>query len=212
VKWIALCLLPFALSANPPKIVVFDFGGVIATSNYHPLATFMSKTMGTEKPPLKKGPSGKKLKEMFNHPPYYWEAYAGKSLGESWIENYRQKQQYLLDPLPGMKELIQSLQELRIQVALLSNTTHGRAAFLQSKGAYAPFNPVLLSCNLGVKKPEKKIYEILIRTLGVQPGQCIFIDNKKCNVEAAKAIGIDAIVFYSAEQLKQELLKRGIAL
>ena len=212
MKWLFFLLLPLSLFATTPKIVVFDYGGVIADANYFPLVAFLSRTMGTPAPPLKQKPFEPTFKESLSKPPSYWEAYAGKTLSKNWVKNYHKNQQYLIDPIHGMHKLIQSLKKLEIQVALLSNTSHARTTFLESKGAYAPFNPVLLSCNLGVKKPNKKIYELLLSTLDIPPQQCLFIDDKERNIDAAKALGIDGIVFHSSQQLKQELLKRGIAL
>jgi putative hydrolase of the HAD superfamily len=74
------------------------------------------------------------------------------------------------------------------------------------------FHPVLLSFEIGVKKPNLKSYQILLDQLKISPQQLLFIDNKEENVKAAKSLGIDAITFINAKQLAEELKKRGIIL
>ena len=48
----------------------------------------------------------------------------------------------------------------------------------------------------------------MLEQVNVDPKSCIFIDNKQENVDAAKALGIDAILFTTPEQIKTELAQR----
>ena len=49
--------------------------------------------------------------------------------------------------------------------------------------------------DLGLLKPDPRIYESMREKLGCAFGEILFIDDKPANVEAAKALGINALVF-----------------
>ena len=72
--------------------------------------------------------------------------------------------------------------------------------------------PVLLSYEIGVKKPNPEAFKILLQKLQLSASFVIFIDDRIENVEAAKNQGIDAILFVNPSQLKDELEKRGFYL
>ena len=65
-----------------------------------------------------------------------------------------------------------------------------------------------VSCETGVRKPAPEAYLHASRTLNVAPERCLFVDDRERNCDAARAVGMDAIVFRSAEQLRQELARR----
>ena len=71
-------------------------------------------------------------------------------------------------------------------------------------------NGAVYSFDVGVRKPEKEIYEIAMQRANANPQECLFIDDILENIQAAKQIGIEGIHFISSEQLKQELVHLGI--
>ena len=71
-------------------------------------------------------------------------------------------------------------------------------------------NGAVYSFDVGVRKPEKEIYEIAMQRANANPQECLFIDDILENIQAAKQIGIERIHFISSEQLKQELVHLGI--
>ncbi len=71
-------------------------------------------------------------------------------------------------------------------------------------------NGAVYSFDVGVRKPEKEIYEIAMQRANANPQECFFIDDLLENIQAAKQIGIEGIHFISSEQLKQELVHLGI--
>ena len=56
-------------------------------------------------------------------------------------------------------------------------------------------NRIFCSFDLGLLKPDPRIYESMREKLGCAFGEILFIDDKPANVEAAKALGINALVF-----------------
>ena len=107
-----------------------------------------------------------------------------------------------------MYSLVEELQNQQIRVGLLSNVDKRFAKLIGDLGFYQPFDPCLLSCEMGVEKPDPKIYEMLIERLGFPAEEIVFIDDNVENVKAAKKLGLDAIAFESEEQIRKELNQR----
>lgn len=72
------------------------------------------------------------------------------------------------------------------------------------------FNGFVLSYEVGAAKPEAKIYREAIVRARCSAGECLFVDDLAGNVEAAREHGIEAVQFFSAEQLDRELRARGL--
>ena len=69
---------------------------------------------------------------------------------------------------------------------------------------------IILSGEVGMIKPEPGIYELTLQRIGRPAHECIFIDDSPANVEQAKKLGFNTILFKSAEQLEQELKRLNI--
>jgi putative hydrolase of the HAD superfamily len=67
-----------------------------------------------------------------------------------------------------------------------------------------------LSFEVGAAKPEPVIYLRCLESLGVEPGEAFFVDDRRENVEAARALGIEAVLFEGEERLAVELERRGL--
>lgn len=72
------------------------------------------------------------------------------------------------------------------------------------------FDDCVISGIEGVAKPDRRIFEILLGRHGLDPDRTVFIDDSPANVEAATRIGIAAIRFVSADELRGELLALGL--
>lgn len=120
---------------------------------------------------------------------------------ETWI--------YHLPPIPGMEELLVELREKGKRLYLLSNI--GKT-FITHKDEFPilnRFDGCLYSADVGVIKPAREIFECLCKTYGLDPAECIFIDDNADNVAAAKSFGIDALQFFGdAEELKARLFAK----
>jgi 2-haloacid dehalogenase len=62
----------------------------------------------------------------------------------------------------------------------------------------------------GVAKPDRRIFEILLERYRLAPEATVFMDDSPRNVEGARALGINAVHYTGAEQLRQELRALGI--
>lgn len=72
------------------------------------------------------------------------------------------------------------------------------------------FEDIVVSGKEGMRKPFPEIYRLTLDRFGFLPQETVFIDDNLRNVEAAKALGIDAIPFQDAAQLRQSLSERNI--
>ena len=106
-------------------------------------------------------------------------------------------------------QLVSSLKQ-QVHVALFSNIDMRRAELVRAWGHYEPFDTCALSYQIGIENPHRRAFEILLDQLGLEAREVVFIDDKMENVEGAKAVGIDAIPFENAAQVKRELHKRGL--
>lgn len=66
------------------------------------------------------------------------------------------------------------------------------------------------SCYLGVMKPSPAIYRLGLSLAQVSPAEAVMIDDRLQNVQAARYVGLHAIQFVSAEQLREELAGLGV--
>ena len=67
------------------------------------------------------------------------------------------------------------------------------------------FDTVVESSKVGVRKPEPRFYEIACELLGVEPVECVFLDDLGINLKPAAAMGMTTIKVVGAEQAISEL-------
>ncbi len=106
------------------------------------------------------------------------------------------------------KTLMEFINALRPQfaTALLSNAWSGtRTNITQRYNLLDVFDKSIFSAEVGLVKPDERIYRLMLRELGIEPFQAVFIDDLPRNVEAAQGIGIHPVLFTSAEQVLEKL-------
>jgi 2-haloacid dehalogenase len=69
---------------------------------------------------------------------------------------------------------------------------------------------IVLSSEVKVCKPEPDIYKILLQRYRLQAAESVFIDDRQENVDAARDLGIHAILFQTVQQLRKDLKKIGV--
>lgn len=97
------------------------------------------------------------------------------------------------------------------RLILLSNTNEIHFAMIRANyPILRHFHELVLSYEVGAMKPLPLIYEKAIEAAECEPEECFFTDDIAAYVEGAKAAGIDAVQFESAEQIAGELHRRGV--
>jgi len=111
---------------------------------------------------------------------------------------------------PEMTRFVKKLRSQRIKTMVLSNIIKPHIEVIKEHSGYKGFDFVMLSCSLGTRKPELKIYRLALKKLKVKPKECIFIDDIKEFLKPAKKLGIKTILFENPQKLKSDLRKMGI--
>ena len=73
------------------------------------------------------------------------------------------------------------------------------------------FDAHVLSHEVGLLKPDAAIYRLTLDRCGLEAERTLFVDDILANVEGARAVGMHAIVFDSADQVRQELTNFGVS-
>lgn len=108
--------------------------------------------------------------------------------GSLWGEVFRE----IVHWRPEMRALLDELSRTH-RVAILSNTEPTHEAYLREQDL--PIEALLTSCTLGVLKPDDGAYAAATRAVGLPAEECLFVDDKAANVEAARDFGMDAVRF-----------------
>lgn len=112
-------------------------------------------------------------------------------------------------PRESMFSLAVCLRENGYKTAVLSNTEVPSMEYFHRSG-YDMFDVLVFSCAEGTIKPERRIYEITAEKLGSRAEQTVFIDDEPEYIDGAKEIGLNTILFESAEQVKNDLARLGV--
>jgi len=112
-------------------------------------------------------------------------------------------------PTEEMLTLVKSLKK-KYTLAILSNSDLLNSTKYTERGWYSYFNPIILSHELGIIKPDIRIYEVALAKLGIPSNQCVFIDDQEKVLIPARELGMETILFKSIDQLKEELIEKGV--
>ena len=95
--------------------------------------------------------------------------------------------------------MLRSLKMAGYKLYILSNWGKWHFEELQKRNEFREFlqyfDGGIVSYQVGLKKPDRKIYEILIDKYNIDPTSAVFYDDKPENVQAAKEVGLNAVVF-----------------
>ncbi|MEJ5053587.1 HAD family hydrolase [Sphingobacterium sp. MYb382] len=72
------------------------------------------------------------------------------------------------------------------------------------------FDDIVVSGDEGLVKPDKSIYELLLKRYNLLAQECIFIDDNSDNVKAAEQLGFSAILYKNSDYLMQDLSSLGV--
>jgi 2-haloacid dehalogenase len=114
-------------------------------------------------------------------------------------------------PIAPTVEILQELRDNGTPLYALSNwPTEGFGLARERFDFLGWFRGILVSGEVGVIKPQPRIYEILLERFAIDPLSAIFIDDVEANIAAARAFGIHAIHFTTAAGLRAELVALGL--
>ncbi len=114
----------------------------------------------------------------------------------------------MLTPIEANVELLPQLKNKGYGLYVISN--FHKAAFSHVVGKYGwfeLFGGMVLSFQHQVLKPEPQIYRELLGGYQLREEECLFIDDVAANVEGARRMGMDAVLYQSPEELRHDLAR-----
>ncbi len=100
------------------------------------------------------------------------------------------------------ERLIAYVQELRprYKTGIISNAWPNARNAVRDHVNEAKFDDLIFSAEVGLAKPDRRIYALALERLQVQPAEAIFVDDVEGNAEAARTLGMTGIRFENTEQ------------
>jgi len=101
----------------------------------------------------------------------------------------------------------------RVQVGMISNAWPEVGPLVRETWRIADaFEPLILSAEVGLAKPDPRIFQLALSRAGVDAGQAVFVDDFEENLAAARGVGMLAVPFRDSVQAREAvaaLLERG---
>ena len=113
------------------------------------------------------------------------------------VTKSEQPDEHLLAYAEGLKH--------RYKIAVLSNANKGTLQRKFTPEQLGIFDAVVVSAEVGLIKPSKEIYELAAERLGVQPNECVFVDDNQTFCDGAEAAGMISICYAHFSDFNNQL-------
>jgi len=195
------------------KLILFDLGGVVFTNGTKKFIDDLAARYNLEREKVVEvldGEVGTKYREGDIDRDEFWKLVLEKlplnetadELEKEWIGNY--------DLIEGTKEIIVGLKK-KYKVMYLSDNVNERVDKLDERfGFVSWFDGGIFSHEVGVRKPDPKIYQFALKKGEAKPEEAVFIDDKPHFLIPAQEMGMTVILFESPERLAESLKSLGL--
>jgi 2-haloacid dehalogenase len=127
---------------------------------------------------------------------------------DAWIER---QPEMVAGSIGGTVEILAELRGRKVPLYALSNWSAETFPIALKRFEFLHwFQGIVLSGEVRLLKPDPRIFHLFFKTHGIDPGEAIYIDDLKANVEAATALGMHGILFTDPASLRRELVKLGL--
>jgi len=117
----------------------------------------------------------------------------------------------LAGEIPGTADVLSELRDTGIRLVALSNwSAEMFPVALERFDFLSWFEGIVISGEVGMNKPDPRIFAHLVERFGIEPAATLFIDDSPANIDAARALGFRAIQFTDAAELRRELVRLGL--
>jgi len=210
---------------NPISAVIFDIGGVLSlgkskdinlqghrTYGVHqyiskklhiPLDQWFDAIDSTYADAIEGKISEKKALKIISKNTNIPEAKLRKIILKSYKKNFKHNKK--------LYKFAFKLKKAGYKIAILSDQWPLSREVLVHEKFTKYFHPVVVSCDIGIRKPNPKIYKLILKKLKLPARECVFIDNQTWNLKPAKKLGFKTVLFKDNKQLFKQLFKLGIA-
>jgi HAD superfamily hydrolase (TIGR01509 family) len=172
------------------KAVVFDIGGVLLSMGETGYRQAMAQLVGAtpfphaeyekQMPALQKG----EIEET-----EVWESILGQEVPFDLFDECYLKH---FVPIPEMLKLATDIRSRNIRTAILSNTQTSHSRLMRGIGFLKEFDPIVMSNEVGSRKPEAAIFQYMLDQLQLSSDSVIYIDDVLSFVEMGRSLGFHA--------------------
>jgi len=195
------------------EAVIFDWGGVLIADPAGGLMDYCARHMSVSVEDFTRAHNAcvEPFQKGLISEEAFWQDVCGvldrpcPQLDSLWGQAFRA----IYSPRQEVFALAQRVRECDGKTALLTNTEQPVMQFWHEQG-YDMFDALVFSCAEGVFKPEREIYAIAARRLGIAVERCAFIDDRQDFIDGAIAAGMRGIQYESFEQVERELENLGV--
>lgn len=127
------------------------------------------------------------------------------------IKVFWENKKEMIRPYDYSLPMIEELKKRGYKVFLLTNYPTALYKACIDEGRFPFYHLIdgeVVSSHINCMKPNRPIFEEIIKKYNLKADECLFTDDRIVNVEGAKAVGIDAFVFESCEQVMAEITRR----
>ncbi|MFV0280588.1 MAG: HAD-IA family hydrolase [Rhodoblastus sp.] len=185
------------------EAVIWDFGGVITTSPFEAFARF-ERERGLPKDFIRTVNATNHLENAwakFERAEISHAAFDGMFASEARALGHEVRGADVLPLLAGSPrpEMVEALRRIhaRMKTGCITNNLpaaeSGAMAAMYKKDIMAMFNHVIESAKIGLRKPDSKIYAMMVEALGVDPAKCVYLDDLGVNLKPARDMGMKTI-------------------
>lgn len=103
--------------------------------------------------------------------------------------------QNFMTPLDGAKEFIELVKSNGYKVFILSNASMDFYSYFTKYFDLDFFDGYVVSADVHIIKPDRRIYLYLLEKYGLKAEECIFVDDREDNVQGAEKVGIQGFLF-----------------
>ena len=200
------------------EAVIFDFGGVMTTSPFEAFARF-ERERGYPADIIRNTNAA-------NHLENAWAKFERAEIDLDTFDRLFAEESLALggaavsgrEVLPLLAgdlrpEMVEALRRIKSEckTGCITNNLPANAIGSQSGRSFyvaevmALFDHVIESAKIGLRKPDPRIYQMMIEALGVNPADCVYLDDLGVNLKPARALGMTTIKVISASQAITEL-------
>jgi epoxide hydrolase-like predicted phosphatase len=105
------------------------------------------------------------------------------------------------------RRLVEYIRSLRgkVHTGLISNAWSGLREFISKEKIIDIFDTIVISAEVGVIKPEAKIYKMALEQSGVRAEEAVFVDDMAANIEACERAGMKGLLFKDPQETIDQL-------
>jgi epoxide hydrolase-like predicted phosphatase len=195
------------------KAIIFDVGGVLIRTHSWAGREKWATRLGLDAREFENfifsGESGRQAQLGQLTAASHWRQLANHfGLDEAGIIELR-RDFFAGDRLDGtLVAYIKRLRQADYRTGLLSNAPdEARSLLTEDYPIIEYFDGVVISAEVGVMKPNSKIYHLAAESVGVEPAEALFIDDVSENVAGARSVGMQALHFTDSKVVQRQLVE-----